>query len=119
MDLSRVDVAELVQIESRVMGEGSTSIRPERCLRELAELRIGLEEREAIDAPSDPLDRPPALHVDKTMRIEPGFPGIGRRDQALLLRSDRRERVVVASGHGSFLKRCFLQLDQHIDPSTA
>ena len=99
MDLRRVDVAELVQVERGVMGQHSPAVCPHRRLGQLPELRPRIGQGKRYAPSGHALDRAAPLHVDEPVGIDAGFPGIGGRDEPLLFGGDQRKLVVVLAWH--------------------
>jgi hypothetical protein len=99
VDLRRVDVAELVQVERGVVGEHAPAICPHRRLGQLSQLWPGIEQGEAVEAPGHALDRAAALHVDQPVGINAGLTGIGGGEEPLLFGGDQGKLVVISAWH--------------------
>ena len=104
VDLRRVDVAQIVQVQRRLVGEHSAAARPQRRLHELLQAGRG-HDRHPIDAVGDALDAAPPGHLDQAMRIDAVLLGVLRGHVAVLVDGDLGEDVVDAPRHGLGRKR--------------
>jgi hypothetical protein len=96
VDRCRVDVAEVVQVERRLVGQNPVLARPERGLHQLIEAGPS-DDGHAVQAVVDALDHAAPRHLDQPVRIDVDLASVCRRDEPVLV-----ERDLSSNGRGGF-----------------
>src|SRR5680860_100081 len=99
MDLGWVDVAEIVEVEGRVMGQDAAgSPRPQRSLHQLILRRAG-NRIEAIETLCDALERPSTLHLNKAPLVDPEVASVLGGHEPVLIEGVLKQDVMNSARH--------------------